>query len=202
MLGHRRGLASAFGQDRLHEPRQGRGRATGAPRSAGRIIQPGDQLAAQLVENALGDHRRARDRRLQPAKLVDRAAQPAELRSEQSQGRRRLVSAGCQRHVRLETVASAADRRRPAIRRAARRRRLELSDVELHLARRRSFERPAQPASQLGIVGLPYPLALFEREQVDIATPEPKLDRARLARAAIVPGFSRSDRSVPRRMTS
>ena len=65
-------------------------------------------------------------------------------------------------------------------------------EVELHLARRRSFERPPQPAGQLGIVGLPDPLAWLEREQVDIAAPEPKLERARLARTGVGIGCVRA----------
>ena len=57
-------------------------------------------------------------------------------------------------------------------------------EIELHLARRRPFERSPQPASQLGIVRLPDPLARLEREQVDIAAPKPKLDQPSLAMAA------------------
>ncbi len=130
-----------------------------AGQADGRFVQPGDQLAAQLVEQAHRHHRPALDRRLQAAELIDRASQAAELGPEELDvggpgfGRR-------QRHDPIRTVARGADRG-PCRDRSGSPATATTPGRDPPCARR-SFKRAAQPAGQLGIVGLPDSLADLE----------------------------------------
>ncbi len=92
-------LAHALGHDRLEQT--GSDRPVGqrpSRRSAGRPIQPRDQLAAQFIEQAHRHHGPAFDRRLQAAELIDRSSQSPKLgRNEGKVGGPLLGS--CQRRI-------------------------------------------------------------------------------------------------------
>ena len=143
------------------------------------FIEPGHQVPAQLVEQALGNHRRALDRRLERPKLKDRAPKSAKLLAEQ-------LNAGRAGIGRREGCVAPGSRHSAGGRFTGDQERFARSgsnfDVELCLTCRRTFERPAQPPAQLGIVGLPDPLPFFNREQVDIAASESELEQTGLAR--------------------
>ena len=74
-------------------------------------------------------------------------------------------------------------------------------DIQIHLAVRRPFERSAEAARQLGVVGLPDRLADREPAQVDRLSSESELDAARGFDITIDPGPRRSLPS-PSGMTS
>ena len=58
-------------------------------------------------------------------------------------------------------------------------------EIQHHLASRRPFERSAQPAGQLGVVGLPDLLTDLEPSQVDRLATEPQLDPTRALGVAL-----------------
>ncbi len=135
-----------------------------------------------MVEHAHRHHWPPLDLQIQPAKLVDCPTEPAELSREE-----RLI-----RRARLglsQAIARFHHRRTTDRGPSGETERLACDgddlDIQIHLPVGRPFERAAQSARQLGIVGLPDRLADRKPAQIDRLSSEPKFDAAREFRLPI-----------------
>ena len=169
-------LAITFGRDRLQERgKTGWGAIVRAGSAAAARSSLRNQLPAQPVEQAHRHHRPALDRGLDSGELIDRPPQTAKLRLEQIQVRGPRL--GHAQHLgRLDRRPPARGRRSRDSQRLARHG--DDFQIEHHLASRRPFERSAQAAGQLGVVGLPDLLTDLEPSQVDRLATKTQLDPA------------------------